>query len=255
MSLHYGPHEDHVADLFLPIPDGTPAPLILFWHGGFWRAKHDRHHVRPLVDDLVARGYAVANIEYRRVGTGGGWPTTLEDTALAVDTLPALVEELHPGRVDHARTVYAGHSAGGHLALWAALRDRLPAGAPGRLPHTPPAAGALALAPVLNLVEAYRAAEGSGVGAVHDFLGGGPAEYPDRYAATDPTLLGSPSIPVTIAHGTLDASVSVEASRVYTGTTKAELLELPATAHFDVIDPNAAAWPEIVAALAALAAA
>ena len=78
-----------------------------------------------------------------------------------------------------------GHSAGGHLALWAAGRERLPAGAPGSL--DPRAAGAaarvIAQAGVCDLAGAYRRWRG---GAVHALMGGSPEELPERYAAADP---------------------------------------------------------------------
>jgi alpha-beta hydrolase superfamily lysophospholipase len=114
-DVRYGPHPDQVADLTLP-PAGQPGPvpLVLLLHGGFWSAQHDRRPLRPMAQALNAAGYAVANVEYRRVGDGGGWPTTLTDVALACDALPALIERAHPGKVDPDAVVLIGHSAGGH---------------------------------------------------------------------------------------------------------------------------------------------
>jgi acetyl esterase/lipase len=251
LTLAYGADPDQVADVVLPTGT-TPAPLVLFLHGGFWRAAHDRAHVTHLVEDLSQRGYAVANVEYRRTGAGGGFPETLLDVALAADRLPGLIEAALPGRVDRDRIVYSGHSAGGHLAVWAALRDRLPDGAPGQTDTPAQVAGVLALAPVLDLAEAYRT--GGGNGAVREFLGAGPQEAPDRYAAADPAAIGKAGVPVTIVHGDQDELVPPAMSRQYAAATGAKLVEPERTSHFDLIDTASAAWPVVLAKLAALTA-
>lgn len=244
LTVSYGPHPDQVADVRLPAHSG-PAPLLMLWHGGFWRAEHDRAHLGPMATDLAGRGYAVATVEYRRVG----WPTIFTDVAEAADAVPALIEQVVPGRVERHRVVYAGHSAGGHLAVWAALRDRLPAGAPGRVTDLPRTTGVLALAPVLDLAEAYRLDLDGG--AVAGLLGGGPDDVPERYAAADPAALGVPGPPVVVLHGDVDRSVPVEMSRRYAAATGSRLVELPGVGHFAVIDPESAAWPAVVAALGA----
>jgi acetyl esterase/lipase len=127
-ELRYGELPEHVADLYLPSAV-EPAPLLVLIHGGFWKAEWDRMHVRPMARALADQGYLVASIEYRRVGSGvgggGGWPTTLDDVARAVAVLPGAVAQRFPTRVDPDVVVTIGHSAGGHLALWAALRARM----------------------------------------------------------------------------------------------------------------------------------
>src|SRR4051794_41792623 len=70
-----------------------------------------------LCADLAARGWAAWNIEYRRLGNGGGVPFTLDDVGAAIDHLDQL------DGVDLSRVVAIGHSAGGHLAAWAATRE------------------------------------------------------------------------------------------------------------------------------------
>lgn len=245
-TIAYGPHPDHVADLYLPATDG-PAALVVVLHGGFWRAAFDREHARPEAEALAALGYAVANIEYRRVGGGGGWPTTFDDVAQALDVLPELIEAARPSRIDHDRIVYLGHSAGGHLALWAAVRHRLANGVVWRTDIAPRVAGVVALAPAADLVDAYE--RGNGSGAVAEFLGGGPAEFPDRYAAADPLALGTADIPVIVVHGDRDDRLPIEMAREYCAKTGSELVELAGIGHFELIDPDSAAWPFVVAAL------
>lgn len=247
LTLAYGTHPQQVADVWLPPEPAERAPLVVMWHGGFWRARWGRAIVGPLAYDLAARGYAVAAPEYRRTGDGGGWPATFTDVAAAADALPALIEADRPARVEHAAIVYAGHSAGGHLAVWAAARHRLPAGAPGRAEHPPRIVGVLALAPVLDLADAYRRAlDGDAVAAL---LGGGPDDVPDRYAAADPASFGLPSAPLTIVHGDADIRVPIDMSRGIDLPPDGRLVELPGADHFAPIDPLAEAWPVVVAAL------
>ncbi|NUP24819.1 MAG: alpha/beta hydrolase [Streptomyces sp.] len=65
----YGDHPDQVIDFYAPRGEPGPggqAPLVVLLHGGAWRAPYDRRHVTPFADFLARRGFAVANVEYRR---------------------------------------------------------------------------------------------------------------------------------------------------------------------------------------------
>ncbi|MFI9190145.1 alpha/beta hydrolase fold domain-containing protein [Streptomyces californicus] len=184
----YGDHPDQVVDFYAPRDGRTGAPLVVLLHGGAWRSPYDRAHLSPLADFLARRGFAVANVEYRRGGddiprqragaepgagsTGpvaGRWPETFDDVAAALDAMPALASRELPG-ADVRRIVVSGHSAGGHLALWAAARHVLPEGSPWRLPAPPSLRGVVALAPIAD----FATAVGLGVcgGAVTQLLGG-----------------------------------------------------------------------------------
>ncbi|GII24896.1 alpha/beta hydrolase family protein [Planosporangium mesophilum] len=247
-TVRYGTQPDHVADVRLPAGQ-SGGPLIIFIHGGFWKAEFDRRHTAPLAVDLAGRGYPVASVEFRRVGQdGGGWPGTFTDVAEAVARVPGLIAEALTGRgvavPDLTRPVLAGHSAGGHLALWAAKR----AGTPVR--------GVLALAPVADLGLAHRL--GLGGGAVAALLGGGPEEVPERYAEADPVRLLPSGVPAVVVHGTEDDRVPIEVGQEYVAAARAagddvSLVELPGTEHFAVIDPRSAVWPQILAALDTIA--
>jgi acetyl esterase/lipase len=246
-TLRYGPQPDDTVDVWLPRTPG-PAPLVVFLHGGFWRDRYDRTHTAPLAAALAATGYATATPEYTRTHTaGGGWPDTFLDVAAVMDALPEL---LPVTEVDRDRVVYAGHSAGGHLALWAALRHRLPPGAPGHRATPPAVRGVLALAPVADLTAAHRLDLDGG--AVEALLHESPDAAPDRYAATDPTLLPAPDVPVTLIHGTADTRVPVDFSRRYAARTAAHLIELPNTDHFALIDPLLPPWHHIHTTLTTL---
>nr|WP_239523192.1 alpha/beta hydrolase [Geodermatophilus normandii] len=186
-----------------------PAPVVVVLHGGFWRAAYGIELARPLAADLAAAGYAAVAVEYRRVGTGGGWPTTLEDVAAALDALPGLPDT---SRLDLGDVTVVGHSAGGHLAAWAAGRGRLPAGAPGAVPRVR-ATAAVLQAGVVDLQHAAR--QRLGGSAVQEFLGGEPGEVPDRYAVADPVRLLPTGADVLCVHGTSDDVVPLEQSQRY----------------------------------------
>ena len=121
----YGAEPDQFGELSLP--DGVAKGTVVIIHGGFWRAIRDLSLGRPLAADLARRGYAAWNLEYRRALAGGGWPGTFEDVAAGIDLLATLP-------VDSSRVVAVGHSAGGHLAAWAAGRARLPRARPAGIP-------------------------------------------------------------------------------------------------------------------------
>ncbi|MDX3602804.1 alpha/beta hydrolase, partial [Streptomyces scabiei] len=163
----YGDHPDQVIDFYAPRTSATSAdadagagagagappgaPVVAVLHGGAWRAPYDRHHITPFADFLARHGFAVANIEYRRgssipaqsglngtpAPTAGRWPETFDDIAAAFDALPDLVRAALP-QADPRRTVVTGHSAGGHLALWAAARHVLPSDTPWRASRPAP---------------------------------------------------------------------------------------------------------------------
>jgi acetyl esterase/lipase len=233
LTVSYGPHADHIADVRFA---DRPGPLILLWHGGFWRSAYDRSYTGPMAADLAGRGYAVASLEYRRTGGAGGWPATFDDVSASIATVPDLIAAAAPGRVDLDRIIYAGHSAGGHLAVWAASRS------------TP--AGVLALAPVLDLAGAY--AQDLDGGAVDALLGGGPDAVPERYAIADTAALAAPAAPVWLVHGDEDDRVPVEMSRAYAAATGCRLTELPGAGHFGIVDPLSAVWPAVLTALEGL---
>lgn len=131
-TLSYGEDPLHVVDLWLPQGEG-PHPVVVMLHGGCWQTEiATRDIMNYIANDLRADGIAVWNIEYRGVDRGGGYPGTYQDVGGAADMLAAKAQALN---LDLSTTIAIGHSAGGHLALWLAARQALPASEPLRGPN------------------------------------------------------------------------------------------------------------------------
>ncbi|WP_415925467.1 alpha/beta hydrolase family protein [Streptomyces sp. ME19-01-6] len=260
----YGDHRDQVVDFYLPEAAAgaaaPPAPLVLLFHGGAWRAPYDRRHLSPFAAYLAGRGFVVASVEYRRGGPdegdgpkprAGRWPETLDDIAAAVDAVPGLARGLSLP-VDPARVVLAGHSAGGHAALWAAARHVLPPDCPWHLPSPPPVCGVVALAPIADFATARALRVCSD--AVDEFLSipdipaipDGEAHHPDRLPLADPAALLPTAVPTTIVQGATDIDVPPQVADAFTAAARragqpVRAVRLASTGHFPLIDPTAAA--------------
>jgi acetyl esterase/lipase len=239
-TFAYGPDPSQRGDLHLPVAAG-PLPVVIVIHGGYWRARYGRDLGSPLAADLTRFGVAAWNIEYRRVGGGGGWPETFLDVAAAVDALAQL-----PARdlLDLDKVAVVGHSAGGQLAIWVAGRAVLPAGVPGATPAVV-VRGAVSQAGVLDLIGGY--AQWLSNGAVAELLGGSPAEVPDRYGWASPLERVPLGVPATLVHGDADDLVPIEQSERYAQAAEEagdqiDFVRLPGVEHFAVIDPSTAAW-------------
>ena len=94
----YGAERSQRAELHMPTGQG-PHPVMVLIHGGSWQVRYGKIVMRGLAGDLMRRGWAVWNIEYRRVGDGGGWPATFLDVAAALDQVPQLDAPLDLDRV------------------------------------------------------------------------------------------------------------------------------------------------------------
>jgi acetyl esterase/lipase len=266
----YGDHPDQVIDFYGPrgtsgsSAPSSPAPLVVVLHGGAWRSPYDRRHITPFADFLARRGFAVANVEYRRgsatpaaggeAPVAGRWPDTFDDVAAALDALPALVRQALP-RADIRRTVITGHSAGGHLALWAAARHVLPADAPWRTDGPAPLRGVVALAPIAD----FAVAEKLDVcgGAARQLLGGDEG-FVERRPYADPALLLPTGIATTLVqgHGDLVVPQAVAESYAEAAAKAGELVGLTLleeVGHFPLIDPAADACAVVAEEIAQLA--
>jgi acetyl esterase/lipase len=214
----YGPEPSQFCELFRPARE--PAGVAIVLHGGFWRARYDRTLMHPLCADLAARGWAAWNVEYRRLGDGGGVPATLDDVVAAAEALP----------LDAPRRVSLGHSAGGHLAAYLATRV--------------PLDGVVSQAGVLDLALGAELRLSRGV--VGEFLGGAPladASPIERLPLRTRTLL---------THGGRDDLVPPVISERYAVAARAagdevELIVDPAADHYAHLDPAHPLWLAVAA--------
>ena len=227
--LSYGPDASQWVDRY--DPDGPSRGTVVVVHGGFWKAEYAADLGAPLAADLAARGWTALNVEYRRVGNGGGFPETFDDIHAAINL----------AGVDGGPVVTLGHSAGGHLATWAAARQRFDRWVGGvEVTHV------LSQAGVVDLTSAYE--EDLGGGAVAALMDVGPKN--PVYELADPMRHVPLDVPVWCLHAPDDTSVPISQSRDYveaaTGAgASAELVEVTG-GHFDLINTATQTWKTIL---------
>ena len=226
--VRYGDSDQQFVELWAPQLD-TPHGYAILIHGGYWRAMWDATLSHPLAADLVARGWAVANIEYRRVGNGGGWPVTINDVRAAI----VAAKDARPQWCAAGAVINVGHSAGGQLALLSAdLVDAV-----------------VGLAPVTDVrrVDAEELDDNAALG----FMGGHYADLPDAYDAASPIRQLPLDKPLLIIHGDVDIRVPEAHSEDFAAAAVAadDIIEYRMVAglsHMDQIDPAAPHWPGTV---------
>ncbi|MCH6472251.1 alpha/beta hydrolase family protein [Sinomonas terrae] len=246
--IPYGPHRDQWGELFLPSGNTeTARGTVVVIHGGYWRDQWTAELGVPASLDLVERGYAVWNLEYRRAGSGGkagdgGWPATFRDVAMGIDHLANLAE-FTDGAIDPRRVAALGHSAGGHLAVWAAGRAAQAARAGGESPAVP-LVGVVSQAGVLDLSAAHRLRLSND--AAVNLMGGPESALPEEYALADPMRRLPTGVPVLAVHSRADDAVPFELSEAYVEAARAagdpaELLETVGD-HSALISPGEEAY-------------
>lgn len=253
--IPYGSDKDQFGDLWLPAKPGKP-PLLVFLHGGWWKSAYDLLYAGHLASALRNTGVAVWSIEYRRLGDGGGWPTTFTDVAAGYDFTEKLAKS-YP--LDLDRVFAAGHSAGGHLAFWLAGRHHILAGSPIADPQPRiPLRGVIALAGAVDL---QLTIDLSGhLTFAHDrqevtaFMGATPQEQPERYLAGDPGHLLPLSIPQLLIQGTDDDQIPPTLPQQWAEKARRQGDQVTVTLiqgadHFDIVDSESKAWPTVQSAI------
>ena len=196
---------------------------------------------------IAQLGVAVWNLEYRRLDGAGGWPQTFEDISNGVDWLKVIAKD---ESLDLDKAAVAGHSAGGHLALWASARHRLPADSELANESPLPLRAAISLAGIgdlddANLREICR-------GAPAQLMGGLADERPDRYASGSPRRLLPLGVPQFHICGTQDVLVPIDHVRGFVQHASeagddAWLTEVPDAGHCEIVTAGSSAWPTVEA--------
>jgi acetyl esterase/lipase len=246
--LQYGAAAAQAVDLFVPAGSG-PHPVAILIHGGCWSATTaGREQLRHIGAELAKLGIAVWSIGYRRANEdGGGYPGTFLDVGAAIDRLRADADRFH---LDLSRTVLVGHSAGGHLALWAMARDTLPETSPlyRAKPFMP--GSAISLAGIGDLEAFARFVPVlCGPGVIERLMPA--ATSAEAYAEVSPAALPSPKGKVVMISGILDRLVPPYAAHDYARAmrrkqaTATERVDIPGAGHFDLVTPGTDAWSEV----------
>jgi acetyl esterase/lipase len=247
--IAYGTEPSQFADLWLPVGEG-PHPVVVLIHGGCWtKSIADLSIMDWAADDLRKRGFAVWNIEYRRLGEpGGGYPGTYQDVAAALDRLPA---EARARGLGAGPYVVVGHSAGGHLALWAAARRNLPKTSPLLVAHPLPVKSVVDIAGIPNLETDTETA--CGADKVAKMAGPPSADRPDVFADTSPAHLVPLGVPVTIIHGADDVTVAPAIGAAFAARARAAgdrgTVLTPPGGHVEEIAPGTEAWAVVLDAI------
>ncbi len=221
--IHYGQMPLQFGELWLPQTQKTPAPLIIFIHGGCWLNAYDIKHTHALSTSLKQKGFAVWSLEYRRTGDdGGGWPGSYADIIRGIE----FVKNLNDRHIDTSNIILAGHSAGGHLALVAGASETI----------KPLISGIVGLAAISDL-KAYSEGNNSCQKATLSFMGGNFEEKKDEYLNADPRSLRLHKN-TTLIHGDQDSIVPVRHT-VESGLRSNLVKD---AGHFDLIHPGTDAW-------------
>jgi acetyl esterase/lipase len=253
--IRYGIEPSQFGELRLPDGNGR-HPVVVLVHGGCWSSYAGAASIGAMADALKKKGIATWSIEYRRLPEkGSGWPGTYRDTSAAIDFLRTLAPR---HRLDLSRVVFVGHSAGGHLALWAASRSRLRYTSPlyTRNPLIP--AGVVNLAGRMDMAEGIEAYEATcDAPVVRQLLGGMPADVPDRYADTSPEKLLPLGIPQVMIWGSRETYVPAPQAERYAAAGRragddVRLIIVPQVGHFETASPQSAAWPTVLDAIETL---
>jgi acetyl esterase/lipase len=249
--IHYDAGPYQFGDLWLPQTRGsTLLPLVVFFHGGWWKSKYDLGYAGYLCAALKKEGIATWSVEYRRVGeTGGGWPTTFQDAAAGFDYAAKLARS-YP--LDLSRVITMGHSAGGHLAFWVAGRHHIDLHSEIYQPRPQvPLRGAIALAGAVDLrltidlsgyfTFAHDKQE------VYNLMGGRPEDFPERYKSGSPGDLLPFHVPQVVIQGTADDQIPPELPSRWAEISRrsgdpATVKMIPSADHFDLVDPESEAW-------------
>jgi acetyl esterase/lipase len=252
----YGTDSSQYGELRVP-PGPGPHPVAMLIHGGCFKAAYATlRDLSPMGDALKEIGIATWNIEYRRLGEqGGGWPGTYLDVGRAVDHLRVLAGQ---HALDLDRVVLVGHSAGGHLAMWAAARARLPAGSDLLVPNPLPVRAVLDLAGPVDLTANIPEYEGLCRDTVITaLLGGTPAAVPERYAQASAIKLLPIGVRQVLMIGEYEKFVPRSLAETYVRAATqagdpARLIVIPNAGHFEIASPRAGTWPRVVSVIDSL---
>jgi len=232
-TIQYGELPQQIGELWLPLLSGQ-HPMVMLIHGGCWLNQFDLTHIRPLAARLQAAGIIVWSIEYRRLGDdGGGYPGTFDDVRLATDKFQLLKIDLENKGYAINNTYAIGHSAGGHLALWAGA-------------VTKSFDQIIGLAAIADLAT-YAEGDSNCEQAALSLMGESPEDNPAIYQVSSPIELDYHPRQVILFSGGRDMIVPISQAEAFINIHSDTSLQFFEDAgHFDFIHPDSMAAAHLV---------
>ncbi len=243
-NVPYGPERRHRLDVWRTPTTPSDAPVVFYIHGGSWTFGDKREQGRPMLHELVARGWVAVVINYR-LAPRYPWPAQIEDSMRALGWIKKNVAT-YGGDPD--RIVVSGGSAGGHLAALLALTSGEPTWRPSDVEGVADwsVRGAMPFYGVLEMTGDDLHWRGFGRGLLH-LLENRIVQVPFReneeiYRAMSPLDRIHPSAPpFLVVHGLNDTLVDVNVARAFVARFREVAIapiyyvELPFTQHaFDI---------------------
>ncbi len=223
-------------------PPGA-APVMVYIHGGAWMIGEKREQGKPMMYELVARGWVCVAINYR-LSPRATWPDHIVDAKRAVAWVKEHIDE-YGG--DPSFVAVSGGSAGGHLCALLALSAGDPAFQPG---FEEADASVQACVPFYGVMDLTSSPDGSaifGPGLLkmleEKVMKTKESQHPELFRDASPTYrVRAEAPPFFVLQGVNDTLVPVESARVFVERLRSASLapvayaELPLAQHaFDVL--------------------
>ena len=243
--IAYGAAPSQFVELFRPAGKG-PFPVVVLIHGGCWTVQFGGiTQMRNMASDLAAQGIAVWNVEYRRYDEpGGGYPGMYQDVAAAVDRLQ---QEAADSQLDLSRVVAVGHSAGGHLAQWAASRHKLPSWSPAWVKEPLAIPQVISLGGLADLRLQATLIKSNCERDTEQLAGKPSAQRPDVFLDTSPAEMLPAKIHTVLIHGEHDTVSPLSTGEAYAQRARAagdtaSVVLLPGGSHYDEVAASSPSW-------------
>lgn len=250
-KILYGPAPQEYADLRLPSNGQGPFPLVILIHGGCWVSTFATSAIMaPLATAITDQlGVATLNIEYRAIDQeGGGWPGTFNDVSAAINFLTN-VNTIY--NLDLNNVVVLGHSAGGHLALWAGGSSNVMHNSPIYTPLNIPLKGIVDLSGPGSLESFYPDQDAiCHQPVLTEFLGGSPTTQPVKYSQASPIDLLPFKLNQVLIAGADDPDFPLNFGTEYESKGRSlgdnvNFFPVMNASHFEPLSPNSDVWPVI----------